>query len=370
VKILIAPDKFKGSISAQKVARILADEINSILPAALVTQIPLADGGDGSLEVICSYGYKIQSVTAPNAVGKMSKCDYGISSDGKSAFIELAQVCGIAALSIEERSPWLTSTKGLGVVIRDAIKHGITSISLSIGGSASIDGGSGLLEGLGARLIDKDGHELAGNLANLFKVASIDYTEVDQLLSKVKLKILTDVTNPLIGDNGAAAIYGSQKGLSLSDVPIVDSALTYWASILLPKNFNSLMSEPGLGSAGGVALPLYARYSIPIISGSDYFFEQFKIDSLIAESDLVITGEGSLDNQSFMGKIVGKVLACASSQGKPSYAIAGIVSEIDDNSISTISLSELAGSRDNSMRDPERYLREAAVKILANYRNV
>lgn len=367
MKILIAPDKFKGSISAHQVARILEDEINSILPTAIVTQIPLADGGDGSLEVICNNGYQVQSVSAPNAVGEISKCSYGISSDGQDAFIELAQVCGIASLSSKQRNPWLTSTKGLGVVIRDAIERGITSLTLSIGGSASIDGGAGLLEGLGARLIDKDGNEISGTLANLDKVVSIDYGIVDQILSKVKLNILTDVTNPLVGEDGAAAIFGLQKGLSLSEVSKVDSALTHWASILLRKNHSSLLTEPGLGAAGGVALPLCARYSISIVRGSDFFFEQFKVGYFIESSDLVITGEGSFDSQSFMGKIVGKVLECANSFNKPNYVIAGVVSGIDDSSIFVISLSDLAGNSADSMRDPERYLRKAVNKIFASY---
>lgn len=214
-----------------------------------------------------------------------------------------------------------------------------------------------------------DGNQLSGNLANLNKVASIDYNEVDNLFSNVKISVLTDVTNPLIGQEGAAAIYGPQKGLAISEIHKVDAALTHWSSILLPDNHSYLLSETGLGAAGGVALPLYARYSFPIISGSDYFFDKLKIDSLIAESDLVITGEGSLDKQSFMGKIVGKVLASAKSKGKPCYAIAGVVSEINDSSISTFSLSEIAGSSINSMRDPERYLREAVSQILASYRS-
>lgn len=369
MKILIAPDKFKGSIAAHKVAAILADEINSILPTATITQVPLADGGDGSLQVICNSGYRIQSVNAPNAIGDISNCNYGISGDGSSAFIELAEVCGIASLKVEDRSPWLTSTKGIGVVIQDAIARGVTSITLSIGGSASIDGGAGLLQGLGARLLNKEGEELTGNLANLDKVTFVDYGVVDKLLRRIKIDILSDVINPLVGVNGAAAIYGQQKGLTVSEIPRVDSTLSHWVSILDPNNHSALLSEPGLGAAGGVALPLYARYSFPMISGSDYFFNLFKLESLIADSDLVITGEGSLDDQSFMGKIVGKVLMSAKTHRKPSYAIAGLVSRIPERSVTTISLSELAGNRADSIQNPERYLREAASKIFSNYRS-
>ena len=369
MKILIATDKFKGSISAPEVTSILASEIASLVPEIEILSVPLADGGDGSLDVICSAGYKRVHLEAPNAVGIWESSSYGISADGSTAFIELAELCGIAKLRKEEFNPWRASTKAVGIAIRDAIQNGARSISLSIGGSASIDGGSGLIEGLGARLLDSEGNALPGNLESLREIESVDITFVEELLSGIEINILTDVENSLVGPLGSAAVYGEQKGLHNSEITEVDSVLTNWAGRLQPWNHPNLLSMPFLGSGGGAAIPLVARFNAEISSGTEFFFSTFGLEYLISSCDLTITGEGAFDQQSFMGKIVGKVVQRALALNKPLSVITGIAKDVKPEGFLVIELSKIAGSSDLSIRHPEKYLRMAAREIVASFQS-
>ena len=369
MKILIATDKFKGSISAPEVTSILASEIASLDPKIEILSVPLADGGDGSLEVICNAGYRKVHLETPNALGIWKSSSYGISTDGSTAFIELAELCGIAKLKKEELNPWHASTKAVGVAIRDAIQRGVRSISLSSGGSASIDGGSGLLEGLGARLLDSKGNSLPGNLESLREIESVDLTFAEALLSGIEINILTDVENPLVGPLGSAAIYGEQKGLHNSEIAEVDSVLTKWAERLQLWNHPNLLSMPFLGSGGGVALPLVARFNAEISSGTEFFFSTFELEHLISDCDLIITGEGAFDRQSFMGKIVGKVIQRSLALKRALSVVTGIAKDVQPDGFLLIELSKIAGSSDLSIRHPERYLRVAAREIVTNYQN-
>lgn len=369
MKILIATDKFKGSISAPEVTSILAREIALLVPKIQILSVPLADGGDGSLEVICYAGYERVHLEAPSALGIWESSSYGISADGSTAFIELAELCGIAKLRKDELDPWRASTKAVGIAIRDAMRRGVRSISLSIGGSASIDGGSGLIEGLGARLLDKKGNSLPGNLESLREIESVDLTFVEKILSGIEINILSDVENPLVGPLGSAAVYGEQKGLQKFEIAEVDSVLSKWARRLQPWNYPNLLSMPFLGSGGGAALPLVARFNSKISSGSEFFFSTFGLENLIPDCDLIITGEGAFDQQSFMGKIVGKVVKKSLALDKPLSVITGIAKDLKPSGFLLIELSKIAGSSELSIRNPEKYLRVAAREIVANYQS-
>lgn len=368
MRILVAPDKFKGSISASDVAQVLGEELQLLLPTAEIHQIPVADGGDGALEVLDQAGFTRVFLLAPNAMGTVKEVSYGLSADSSTAFIELAAVCGIAELDPKHLDPWKASTKGLGVVMRHCIERGANHVTISIGGSASIDGGSGLLEGLGAYLYDSQNTLLAGNLQNLHRITSIDTSRIGRLFNEIKLTVLSDVDNPLVGVRGAAKVFGEQKGLHRDDIARVDEALTSWATCLKPDNLENLLNVPGIGAGGGVALPLHVLNSARIVSGTDFFFKLLHLEDQIKASDLIVTGEGSFDEQSSMGKIVGRIVDRSVAHHKAITVIAGI-SNVQDTEIEIIELSKLASSKQDSQNQPEKFLRIAAQEIALRYRN-
>ncbi len=318
MRVLVAPDKFKGSLTAHEVATCLSDGLSSV--GHLTTDLPLADGGDGSVDAAVSAGARRQLVTVTGAAGETRTGSIAVR--GRTAIVEVANLCGLATLPATRRLPLDASSIGVGQAVRAALEAGADTMVLALGGSASTDGGAGLLSSLGFRFLDQTGSPIVPGGRGLANVASVD-TEHARDLSGVGIIVAGDVNNPLTGPRGAATVYGPQKGADPTMVCHLDDGLTHLVTALATAGFADapdLARQPGAGSAGGIgfaAMLLGAQ----MVSGAEYFLNLLDIDRHLASADLVVTGEGSLDEQTEQGKLLG-VLA-ERVRPRPLVAVAG-----------------------------------------------
>jgi glycerate kinase len=314
LNILIAPDKFRGSLEAADVCQAVQEGILLAFPSANVMAIPLADGGEGTSRILTqqAQGSYIK-VNVSDPLGRPIEAEDGISQDKQTAFIEMAAASGLAILSANERNPLLTSTFGTGEIIKDALDRGVTQIILGIGGSATTEGGIGMAAALGCRFYDKNNELLPPNGASLNFIKSIDAAQLDNRLKSVKVIVACDVTNPLYGNNGAAFVYGPQKGADPEMVSILDNGLKNLAKVATDTFGKDVSNEPGAGAAGGLGAGCLWFLNATLKDGVSIVMEQSNIADIIEHSDLVITGEGKVDEQTLAGKVV-KGLADACQQ--------------------------------------------------------
>ena len=359
LNILILPDKFKGSLTAQEIAEVISFVIQARTKLWKIESIPLADGGDGSLSLLLEREFKTLSVTCKGALGSDGIRRIGIN--GKFAFIELAEICGIALLDGKNLDPFRASTFGLGQALLAAIGSGAEAVTLSLGGSASLDGGFGFLCALGARGFDKYENEVTPDLRGLTELATIDIQRPLEIAKRIQVDVLVDVDNPLTGVNGATHIYGAQKGLKSSELSEVDNALGRWAKLLSAATGKEVSQLNGAGSAGGTPVALVNIFNSTLISGSQWFMDKFDLRSKIRGADLIITTEGKFDAQSMMGKITGEVIKECTIAKKACVVIAGEVSdqELKMNNANFVSLSKLSGSSNESIKNPRYWLAES-----------
>lgn len=349
--VVIAPDSFKGTASARAVASAIAEGWLSVRPHDDVRLIPQADGGEGTLDAIetavpGSVRRSAGDVTGPD--GRPTPGEWLLLPDG-TAVVELAQSSGLPLMKALD--PLGSTTRGLGEVIAAAIREGATSLVIGLGGSASTDGAAGALAALGLELLDSNGAALADGGAALAHLASVDRSA---LLEPPPggVVVLTDVTSPLLGATGAAAVFGPQKGADASHVSLLDRALSHYASVL-----GGDPELPGSGAAGGSGFGFVSAWGAQIEPGADYLARLTGLASAVLSTDVLITGEGRFDSQSTQGKLVGQLLALARSAEVPVGVIAGQVTAESD--VWTASLTDLAGSAEASMADPLRWLRQA-----------
>ncbi len=322
-KVVLAPDKFKGSVTAPEVADALAEGLLSVRPELAVVRLPVADGGDGTLAAAVWAGYELVPVVADGPTGAPVQTAFA-SREG-TAVVELADVTGLRRLS-GPTAPLTASTYGVGQVIAAALDHGATRIVLGIGGSSSTDGGAGMLAALGVRLADADGAPIGRGGAALMGLASIDPTGLDQrLLGGVTVLVASDVRHPLLGPSGAAAVFGPQKGASPDDVALLDQALARWAVLTESVTGRDVAAAPGAGAAGGTGFGALAYLGARLVPGVDLVLDLIGFDAALAGAALAITGEGSLDDQSLGGKAPVGVAKAAARHGVPVVAVAGQV---------------------------------------------
>ncbi len=331
MKITLAFDSFKGSLSSNQVAEAFAAGLHACVPDCEIQKVTIADGGEGTTEALVeALNGMYAEVEVHNPIGNIITAQYGIIDNGATAIIEMAQASGLTLLTPNERNPLVTSTYGTGEMILHALNRGCRNFLIGIGGSATNDGGMGMLSALGYRFLDKQGNQLIGNGASLMEIASIDDTRLHPAIREARFTVACDVTNPLYGKNGAAYIFAPQKGADAIMVQLLDNGLRNYAQAIEQYNGCNIANLPGAGAAGGLGGGFKALLNARLVPGIKMILDAIKFDQIIAGSSLVVTGEGCIDNQTLMGKTPGGVLQAASQQGIPVAAIGGKVLLCDE----------------------------------------
>jgi glycerate kinase len=323
MRVVVAPDKFKGSLTAAEVAARVASGLAAAVPGVTVVQVPVADGGDGTVEAALAAGYERVPVRAEGPVGDPVDTAFAVREG--AAVVEMAGVSGLRLLLPDRLAARDASSYGTGEVVRAALDRGCTTVILGIGGSASTDGGAGLVQALGARLLDTDGAELPRGGAALAALDRIDLSGLHPRVRGTRFVVASDVDNPLLGRNGAAAVYGPQKGATEADVAALDAALNRWADVVdaAVGHGRTLRDLPGAGAAGGVGYAAMALLDAELRPGIELVLDLVRFSDRLPGADLVITGEGSLDEQTLSGKAPAGVAAAATNAGIPVVTVSG-----------------------------------------------
>ena len=320
-RVVLAPDKFKGSLTAAEVAEALAVGMQDVLPGLETIMLPVADGGDGTVAAALSAGFAKIIVDSVGPTGEPVQAPYAL--DGDRAVVELAAVVGLSMLPGGRLEPLRSSTYGLGLVVADAIRRGATTIVLGLGGSASSDGGAGMAQALGARLLGANGNELSPEGGALADLAHLDLAPLRAALDGVTIIVASDVDNPLLGLHGAAAVFGPQKGAAPQQVEALERGLGHWSQLVSNATGHDDAQRAGAGAAGGTGFAALALLNAEIKPGIELILDLIDFDRRIAGADLVVTGEGSLDEQSLAGKAPVGVARAAARAGIPVVAVAG-----------------------------------------------
>ncbi|MFC6176121.1 glycerate kinase [Companilactobacillus huachuanensis] len=303
MKIVLAPDSYKNSLTAKEVAQSLRKGFERVYPDAEYVNVPMADGGEGTVQsLVDAKNGQIMTADVINPLGNKTEAHYGLINDGKVAVIEMAEASGIQFINQFTQNPYITTTFGTGELIKSAIKQGAKTIIIGIGGSATNDGGAGMAQALGAHLLDDKNEELQYGGAMLKKLDHIDISEMMPELADVKVIIASDVTNPLTGPDGASHVFGPQKGASPEMVEFLDDALSHYADILKRDLHQDLESVAGAGAAGGLGAGLLAFTDSEMRSGVDIVVDYTELKDKVKDADVVVTGEGQIDFQTKFGK--------------------------------------------------------------------
>jgi glycerate kinase len=324
MQLLVVPDSFKESLSAKEVADAIARGIHSVDPEITVKQLPFSDGGEGALDLLQNlFEGELVTTSTINAMGRSIKAPYFRFADRKAAWIELSQASGLAQIEVDKRNPMLASTYGTGLQIRHALDHGAEEIYLGIGGSATNDGGTGILSALGGLFSDAEGEMLLPGGGFLTELDHIDVEAIPQF----QLKVACDVNNPLLGKQGATAVYGSQKGATPETEPQLEAGLANFSKHIELLTQKSVAEVPGAGAAGGCAAGLHGLLGAELVSGFELLAELSQLEEQIAASDLIITAEGRIDGQSLEGKLPVGVAKLGKKHDKPVVVLAGSIGE-------------------------------------------
>jgi glycerate kinase len=317
MKIVIAPDSFKGSASSSEIAQWIENGITSVIPDCETVKISIGDGGEGSLDAVLSAGFAAHSVEVSGPLGNPVTAKIAIKGD--TAFIEMAQASGLSHIPGGRKDALNASSFGTGQLILAALDKGATKFILAIGGTATTDAGAGALQALGAKLLDESGNDIAPGGAALKECTSIDTSGLDSRLARVSFTLASDVTNPLLGELGAAQVFSPQKGATPEQVELLERSLTHFASLV----GGSHATIPGAGAAGGFGFMAYAFLNAEAQSGIDLILDLVGFDAHLSGADVVITGEGRFDSQSVQGKAPWGILRRAEKLSIPTYLICG-----------------------------------------------
>lgn len=333
MKFILAPDSFKESMTSKDACNAMERGIKKVIKDAECIKVPMADGGEGTVEsLVEATDGKIVSTMVTEPLGNRKiNAIYGILGDGERAIIEMASASGIHLVEREKRNPLITTTYGTGELILDAINRGVKHIVIGIGGSATNDGGAGVLQALGARLLDNDGNELPFGGGALINLNTIDLTNFDRRVSEVTFEVACDVNNPLIGENGASRIFGPQKGATEKMIIELDKALSNYAEVIKRDFGIDVANVEGAGAAGGLGAALLAFFNGKLKSGIELIIKHTDLESKIKGADFVFTGEGAIDSQTIFGKTPMGVANAARINGVKTIAFAGKVDEGAEN---------------------------------------
>jgi len=328
VRLLIACDSFKGSATSKQVGEALKDGILRAMPHAEVLVIPVADGGEGTVQALVdATDGKFVTVDVTNPIGERVKASFGILGDGETAVIEMAAASGLTLIPPERRNPWITTTYGTGELIKAALEHGCRRIIIGIGGSATNDAGAGMAQALGIGLLDEDGNQIGFGGGELSRLCRIDMSGLDTRAMEAEFIVACDVDNPLTGEKGAAYVYAPQKGATPDMVPKLDANLRHFAKVVREQLGVDVEHVPGAGAAGGLGAGLMAFLGAKLRSGTEIVFELVRLEERMRDADLVITGEGQIDSQTAFGKTPVGVAKLAKRYGKPVIAVAGAIGD-------------------------------------------
>lgn len=340
MNILIAPDKFKGSLTAKQVCDTIKSALQELNPSPCLYTLPLADGGEGSCELLTKFSRgTLTTVRVHDPLDRPMDTAYGISGDGSVAFMEMAAASGLQLLKTDERNPMITTTRGTGELIRHALDQGITTIYLGIGGSATNDAGIGLANALGARFLDAHGDQLKPIGENLRYIHTIDTSQLHPRLADLALTIFCDVDNPLFGPQGAAHVFAPQKGAHEKMVSALDEGLRHYAS-LLENIFHRSVNFPGAGAGGGLPASLKVFTSLTVVPGMPFIIEFTGLEEQVQQANIIITGEGKIDRQTLSGKVVSGVAQLARKYNKRLIAVAGLC-ELSTQELENLGVSQV-----------------------------
>ena len=328
MKIVVAPDSFKGSVTALEAANAIEKGIRRVFPDAIIEKIPMADGGEGSVQsLVDAVGGHIRTQRVLAPLGNKVNAQFGILSDGETAVIEMASASGLTLVPPDKRNPMKTTTYGTGQLIRAALEAGCRRLIIGIGGSATNDGGAGMAEALGVQFLNANGEPIERGGGGLGKLASIDITGLNPAISETETVVACDVNNPLTGPEGASHVYSPQKGATPEMIKTLDSHLTHFDTVLERTFGQSFNDVPGAGAAGGLGAGLMAFLNAELKLGVDIMMDTVKLKERIKGVSLVFTGEGQLDFQTAFGKTPIGVAKVAKAEKIPVIAIAGGIGE-------------------------------------------
>jgi glycerate kinase len=359
--VVIAPDKFKGSLTAAQAATAMARGVRQADPTITTIECPVADGGDGTLDAVAAAGCDIVAVTAPGPTGRPVRTGY--ARRGTTAVIEMADVCGLQRIPDAAPAPMDATSRGLGVVVTQALDDGCRDIVIGVGGSASTDGGAGLLTALGAVVRDRTGTPVGPGGRGVAQAAEIDLTRMHPAIGAATFTVAVDVDNPLCGPHGAAAVYAPQKGADPRQVVELDTALQRWADVVEQSTNTACRNAPGAGAAGGVGFAALAVLHARMRPGIQLMLDLIGLDRHLAGAHAVLTGEGSLDHQSLRGKAPIGVCRRARAHHVPAFAVVG-VSTLSADEARAAGFDGVSTLRDDEP-DPRRSIANAAALLTA-----
>jgi len=367
MNILIAPNSLKKAANATDAANAIKRGLGKSIPDARLTCMPIADGGEHTLEILTGHMEgEIITCGTTGPTGNPIKASFGILP-GHTAVIELSKASGYELLNGTDFNPLFTTTYGTGIMIRHALDHGCRKILLTLGGSATVDGGTGILEALGVKFLDRENQVLPKGGGNLLILDHLDTTEVDPRMEETEITLLCDVDNPLTGNRGAAMVFAPQKGAGPLETAVLDRCLTRLGWVLEERSGKQLTNMPGAGAAGGVAVGLSATFNIHLERGAEYLLDMLEADKKIAACDLVITADGTLDDQTLLGEGPAVLARRAGDAGKPVICLAGSVplrSEHADSLFSAVfSLQNRPMNLDTSLEESLAQLENRAYEI-------
>ncbi|WP_312156676.1 glycerate kinase [Lelliottia nimipressuralis] len=371
MKIVIAPDSYKESLSALEVATAIEQGFREIFPDAHYVKLPVADGGEGTVEaMVAATQGGIIKVRVTGPLGENAEGFYGLSGDEQSAFIEMAAASGLEMVAPSSRNPLKTTSWGTGELIRHALDAGVKHIIIGIGGSATNDGGAGMVQALGAKLLDAEDNPIGMGGGELEKLARIDISELDTRLANCRIEVACDVTNPLTGKEGASAVFGPQKGATPEMIARLDDSLAHYAKIIARDLDIDVLNLEGGGAAGGMGAALYAFCGAELRQGIEIVTDALHLDNHVADADLVITGEGRIDSQTIHGKVPVGVAKVAKRYNKPVIGIAGSltadVGVVHEHGIDAVfSVIYTVCTLEEALKNAEENVRMAARNIAA-----
>lgn len=368
---VLAPDSFKESMSAKRACEAMERGIRKVLPDAEILHVPMADGGEGTVDALVdgSKGTRVEVVVSGPLPTEKVTTYYGLLADQKTAVMEMAKANGIELLAERKRNPLLTSTYGTGEMIKSALDHGVEKIIIGIGGSVTNDGGAGMAQALGVRLLDEAGCDLSVGGGALAKLATVDITNVDPRLKNTEIIIASDVTNPLTGPTGASVVFGPQKGATPAMVNELDSNLVHYAEVIKKDLTIDVKNQPGAGAAGGLGAGLLVFTGASLRSGVELLTELTHLEDKISQADYVFTGEGGMDFQTKFGKAPYGVAKAAKKYHKPVFACAGYIGEqvevlYDEGITAIFGILGKSGSLDDALQAGEANLERTVENIV------